>query len=446
MANLNALKSANASRWANATITRKSAFGPVAKKLVANKSRYQAVEAFTGVPWWFIAVVHNRESGADFGGVLHNGEHILGTGKKTRLVPKGRGPFTTWEEAAIDALKNCHPFAAKNKDWSVGGTLTKLEEYNGLGYFTGPVTRKNGKIVARYPSQPSPYVWAGTDQYIQGKYVADGVFDPGHVDKQLGCAGLIMAMAQLDSSIAFGKTGAVSVTPVAATVQTAPAPVAADKPGLWATLWGALRGRDAKAETTPDKARPGLHPTGDVVLYDQQEMLSVKGYTEVGQPDGLMGGRTINAIRAFRAENSLPVSDAIDAKFAAALAAAGPRQVAKTRVEATAQDLRQNGNSQIATLDSLKSFGWVLGLLGVGGGVDQSGVLSKASDTLQQAQDTLGTITTVFTTIINIATWCFSHWWIFAFGGGLYVLFKVTMGVLNVVVLFRQGFLSRADR
>ncbi|WP_411161790.1 peptidoglycan-binding domain-containing protein, partial [Chromohalobacter sp. HP20-39] len=35
-------------------------------------------------------------------------------------------------------------------------------------------------------------------------------------------------------------------------------------------------------------------------------MLSAKGYTEVGQPDGLMGGRTVNAIRAFRAENGLP--------------------------------------------------------------------------------------------------------------------------------------------
>lgn len=432
MANLNALKAANASRWASATITRKSAFGPVAKKLVANKARYQAVEALTGVPWWFIAVVHNRESGADFGGVLHNGEHILGTGKKTRLVPKGRGPFTTWEEAAIDALKNCAPYASKNKDWSVGGTLTKLEEYNGLGYANKGI--------------PSPYLWAGTDQYVKGKYIADGKFDANAVDKQLGCAGLIMIMAQLDPSIAFGKTGAVNVTPVAASVQTAPVPVAADRPGLWATLWGALRGRDAKAETTPEKLRPGLHSTGDVVLYDQQEMLSAKGYTEVGQPDGLMGGRTINAIRAFRAENGLPPADTIDAKFTAALAAAGPRQVAKARVEATASDLRQNGNSQVATLDSFGLVGKLLLGGGVLGGVDQSGILGKANDTLQAAQDTLGTVTTIATTIIGIATWCFTHWWIFALGGGLYVLFKVAMGVLNVVVLFRQGFLARADR
>ena len=250
--------------------------------------------------------------------------------------------------------------------------------------------------------------------------------------------------------IVFDKASAraakpVKVTPIAAVV-TAPAPVTADKPGLWGTLWRALRGKDAAAQTTPERDRPGLKPGGDVVLYDQQEALSSKGWTEVGQPDGLMGSRTEDAIAAFRKANGLPAGKSNDAKIVAAFAASGPRAVAKSRVEATAQDMRQNGNSLIATLDSLKSFGWILGLLGVGGGVDQSGVLNKASDTLQQAQDTLGTIATVFSTIISIATWCFTHWWIFAVGGGLYVLFKVAMGVLNVVVLFRQGFLARSDR
>lgn len=227
---------------------------------------------------------------------------------------------------------------------------------------------------------------------------------------------------------------------------TAPAPVSADKPGLWTTLWRAVRGKDARADTTPEKVRPGLKPGGDPAVWDQQDLLSTKGYTEVGGPDGYVGIKTVAAIRAFRAENGLPKSDVIDARFTAALASAGPRQVSAARVETTASDLRENGNSQVATLDS---FGWVGKLLlggGLLGGVDQSGVLGKANETLQSAQDTLGTITTVFTTIINVATWCFAHWWIFALGGGLYVLFKVAMGVLNVVVLFRQGFLARADR
>jgi hypothetical protein len=109
-------------------------------------------------------------------------------------VPAGRGPFKSWEDAAVDALVHCAPHAARNQDWSPGGTLTKLEEYNGLGY------------AAR--GQPSPYIWSGTDQYVSGKYVRDGVFDPNVVDRQLGCAGLIAAMMKLDPTITFtGVTG-----------------------------------------------------------------------------------------------------------------------------------------------------------------------------------------------------------------------------------------------
>jgi hypothetical protein len=51
---------------------------------------------------------------------------------------------------------------------------------------------------------PSPYVWAGTDQYKTGKYVADGRFDPNVVDSQLGCAGMLLAMAEIDRSVAAG--------------------------------------------------------------------------------------------------------------------------------------------------------------------------------------------------------------------------------------------------
>jgi len=43
-------------------------------------------------------------------------------------VPAGRGPFASWEEAAIDALVDCAPHLARNKDWSIGGALTELEQ------------------------------------------------------------------------------------------------------------------------------------------------------------------------------------------------------------------------------------------------------------------------------------------------------------------------------
>lgn len=198
-----ALKAANEKRWANARLT--ANYNNIAKQLLAAKARYQAVESKTGVPWTVIAVIHERESSQNWGRSLAQGDPW---NKVSVNVPRGRGPFKSWEDAAIDALVNCHPYLARKKDWSLGGTLVNLELYNGAGYAGGPWV---GKI--KYPPQPSPYLWAGTDQYARGKYVADGVYDPSHVDRQPGCANLLKAMMALDPTITF--TGVkITITPI----------------------------------------------------------------------------------------------------------------------------------------------------------------------------------------------------------------------------------------
>jgi lysozyme family protein len=191
MTDLAALKAANAKRWAVARILKPGTFNAVARHLADPnaKARYQAVSARTGVPWTFIAVAHERESSQDWSGSLAQGDPW---NRVSVHVPAGRGPFRSWEEAAIDALVNCHPYAARNKDWSIGGTLSMLEQYNGLGYASR--------------GRPSPYIWSGTDQYVSGKYVRDGVYDPDVVDSQLGCAGLLKAMMALDPTITFTGT------------------------------------------------------------------------------------------------------------------------------------------------------------------------------------------------------------------------------------------------
>lgn len=184
MTNLNALIAANTQRWVNARATRN--FSAIAKRLTAPevRIRYQAVTGKTGVPWPVIAVIHERECSQDWTRSLAQGDPW---DRVSVHVPAGRGPFKSWEDAAIDALNDCSPYAGRNKDWSIGALLTKLEEYNGLGY------------AAR--GAPSPYVWAGTDQYRSGKYVRDGIYDPNVIDSQAGCAGLLMAMKALDPTI-----------------------------------------------------------------------------------------------------------------------------------------------------------------------------------------------------------------------------------------------------
>jgi lysozyme family protein len=209
MTDLTALKSANAKRWADAKLTRN--FTSVAKALVAAKSRYQAVEAKTGVPWFVVAVIHERESSQNWNGSLAQGDPW---NRVSTHVPAGRGPFNSWEDAAVDALVNCAPYLARNTDWSIAGTLLRLEEYNGLGYANRGV--------------PSPYLWSGTDQYKSGKYVRDGVYDSAAIDSQPGCAGLLLAITALDRSVSFdGK-----MPPITVSQATPKPPAAKPKPLL----------------------------------------------------------------------------------------------------------------------------------------------------------------------------------------------------------------------
>lgn len=151
----------------------------VCESFYKNQERYRVVSAACGVPEKLIFALHYRESSLRFNGVLHNGENILGTGKKTSLVPKGRGPFSTWEKAAVDALmlkSSIFP-----KVWNLSSMCEFAERFNGLGY------RKRGEL--------SPYVWAGTERHDEtGKYVADGKYSSTAIEKQLGVASILIEL------------------------------------------------------------------------------------------------------------------------------------------------------------------------------------------------------------------------------------------------------------
>ena len=181
MVDLVALTAQNQHRWAVAkpTITLVPKFGAVASRLCSSMARnaYQKVTDITTVPWYVIAVIHERECTQNWADSIAQGDSW---DRPSKHEPAGRGPFSSWQNAAVDALVNCAPFAAKWHDWSAGGTLTLLEQYNGLGY--------------AMRNLPSPYIWSGTDQYKSGKFTRDHYYDPGVVDEQLGCAGLLLAM------------------------------------------------------------------------------------------------------------------------------------------------------------------------------------------------------------------------------------------------------------
>jgi lysozyme family protein len=147
-----------------------------AKRVLAFKSTYEEISKATNVPWWMVGLIHLRESDLNFGTYLGNGQSLH---HRTTIVPVGRGPFDSFADGAIDALKLQH--LSGLSDWSIGNVLVRLEVFNGLGY--------------RMKGVPSPYIWAGSNLYKSGKYVADGVYDPNVVDKQIGCA-VVLRMLQ----------------------------------------------------------------------------------------------------------------------------------------------------------------------------------------------------------------------------------------------------------
>lgn len=164
-------------------------------KIVANRHRYEAVSGRTGVPWYFIGILHNMECSGRFDQHLHNGDPL--TARTVRVpagFPKSGKPPFAWEDSAEDSLrlKKLESWT----DWSIPAMLYKMEEYNGFGY------RRRGIY--------SPYLWSFSNHYSRGKFVKDGIFDPNAVSKQIGGAVILRRMSERQLAVA-GEVDAVTL-------------------------------------------------------------------------------------------------------------------------------------------------------------------------------------------------------------------------------------------
>jgi lysozyme family protein len=162
-----------------------------ARKILANRERYRAVEQKTNVPWFMIGAIHALECGLSFAGHLHNGDPLSA---RTRQVPRGRPasgePPFTWEQSALDALTMPPHSLHRVAEWTIERIAYELERYNGFGY------RRF------HPGVKSPYLWSYSNHYAAGKYVADGQWSPTAVSTQCGSLVLIKRLAVLDAAVA----------------------------------------------------------------------------------------------------------------------------------------------------------------------------------------------------------------------------------------------------
>jgi lysozyme family protein len=166
------------SKYDTMVVARTAAVEAEAKLIVAGWDRYKRVEQLTGIPAVFIGVLHSREADCNFNGCLANGDPIS---RRTRHDPAGFGPWPTWEESAVWALK--HEGFSGTDPWSIGDMLFDGETFNGEGY--------------HLHGFENPYLWGGTQFYHKGKYTSDGHYSFNFVDPQVGIAPVIKRVLEL---------------------------------------------------------------------------------------------------------------------------------------------------------------------------------------------------------------------------------------------------------
>ncbi len=163
-------------------ITQFAAIQADAVRVLKSKDRYVAVSRKTGVPIVLLMALNEREDGGRFDCYLGNGEPL---NRVTRLVPQGRGPFSSWDAGAVDALTFEHLCGIS--DWTWALVAYHAEAWNGWGY--------------RMHGVHSAYLWAGSNVYTGGKYISDGHFDATAMDSQIGVIPLMRAIVALDPSL-----------------------------------------------------------------------------------------------------------------------------------------------------------------------------------------------------------------------------------------------------
>jgi lysozyme family protein len=88
--------------------------------------------------------------------------------------------YGAWEDSAEDAVR--WKRLDKVSEWSLVRVVYALEGFNGFGY--------------RSQGVRSPYVWSCSNLYTNGKYIADHVFDPSAVSKQVGAAVILKVLEE----------------------------------------------------------------------------------------------------------------------------------------------------------------------------------------------------------------------------------------------------------
>lgn len=243
---------------------REKALDEVAGKLVRfqQQGRYAVVSKTTGVPETWMAASFEREASSNF---LLSPAQGDPWNAPSRNVPKNRGPFNSWPEAARDAyhLDGLDKVGASNWTWILACYFGEL--FNGFG-------------PRDFHHMRTSYLWGWTNLQQRGKYESDGKFNPAVMDQQPGIIPIMVRMCELVPALAL--------------------------PGTWPFP-------EPDVHPAPPLAPPAPSPFATTDVEAVQRRLNARGFGPI-RVDGSFGRRTSAAFRAFEAKSGLPVDGLLD--------------------------------------------------------------------------------------------------------------------------------------
>jgi lysozyme family protein len=243
----------------------------VAVKLVRfiDQGRYDRVFRDLGVPVPWMAASFEREASSNFDLSPAQGDPW---DEVSEHVPKGRGPYASWTEAADDTYRREGLAEIGSANWTWALAAYYAEYLNGFGY-------------RDYHHVRSPYVWGATNLQQPGKYVADGKFDPDVWDRQIGVAPMMMRLVQLRPALCL--------------------------PGAWP--FGAAKPVADAPSIVPDQT-----PAAQFDMFAIQRALNADGFGPL-LVDGSFGRRTSAALRTFEESKGLQADGLLDRETVDAL-------------------------------------------------------------------------------------------------------------------------------
>lgn len=157
-----------------------------ARRIIKGKSRFMPVQEKLGIPAVWMMASFEREASSNFNLSPAQGDPWR---RKSVNEPRGLGPYSSWEESALEAYRYDKINNLPPEMWTWAFGCYKGEGFNGFGF------RNHGVH--------SAYLWAGTNLYTIGMYVSDGSWRAGVKDPRVGIVPVMRMLNSMDPTLHF---------------------------------------------------------------------------------------------------------------------------------------------------------------------------------------------------------------------------------------------------